>query len=81
MKRRRNRWTEKYGEYPTIEVCAIEILKKSGKPLSTKEITDEIVKIRPIDSKTPTRSVYSILYYSKKIVRVGKGLFTLAKTE
>ena len=62
---------------PTLEDCAVEILGKSGEPMSIGTIIDEILKIRPAGGKTPRNTIYSVLYKSEKISRLGSGFFDL----
>ena len=62
---------------PTIEECAIAVLEKSGGPMTLMEIFDGVLKMRPTGGKTPRNTVYSVLYKSENIVRLGNGVFDL----
>lgn len=62
---------------PTLEECAIEILEKAGERMSMGAIFDEVLKMRPAGGKTPRNTIYSVLYKSERIVRLGNGFFDL----
>ena len=54
---------------------AISILKNSNRPLTVKEITERILRVKRIKGKTPNNTVNSILQYSEHAKRVGRGLY------
>lgn len=45
------------------------------------EITKAVLRKRPLASKEPRKTVYSVLYREKRFKRVGAGFFTLASEE
>jgi hypothetical protein len=67
--------------YKSIEDYAFELLMKSGTPMTSAEIAEFILKERPLNSKRPKNTVYSVLYRSKRFKLVGESLFALADTE
>jgi len=63
----------------TIHGIVIKILKQSGKPMRVREITDKVLKIKKIKSKTPLNSVSAALQTSKHTIRVDHGLYKYKK--
>lgn len=51
-----------------LERLALDVLRTSEKPLSLREIVDAVNNVSPhaFSGKTPTNSLYSILYRSQK---------------
>ena len=64
---------------PTIEDCAVEILKQVGSPMNYREIAQRVQTMRPIGGATPKKSVYAVLLRSERIYQLGAGLFSLAE--
>ncbi len=63
---------------PYIKDCVCEVLKKTRKPLHYTEITESVVKVRPIVGRTPEKSVYSVLVKNETLFKfVGAGRFIL----
>jgi len=63
---------------PPIKQAAYEILKRAGKPIHISEITRLVQRKVSIKSKTPEKTVNCALQRHEKIVRVGKGTFTIS---
>ena len=63
---------------PHIKDIVLEILRLEGKPMNVSEITNAVLQKRPLASKEPEKTVYSILYRGKEFKRVGTATFTLA---
>ena len=63
----------------SIHAIAVKILKKSNKPMRVIDITNQVLKIKNINSKTPLNSVCAILQTSKYVVRVDRGLYKYKK--
>ena len=63
----------------TIHGIVISILKKSNKPMRVQDITNQVLKIKNINSKTPLNSVTCSLQTSKHTIRVGHGLYKYKK--
>lgn len=61
-----------------LEALMVEVLKKKKKALSLGEIVSEIEKIEPhaFTGKTPTNSLYSIIYRREKR-RLENGIKTI----
>lgn len=59
----------------TLHGIVVKILKQSKKPMRVCDITDKVMKIKKIQSKTPLNSVVHTLQTSKYTVRVGFGLY------
>ncbi len=59
----------------SIHGIVVKILKQSKKPMRVRDITDKVLKIKKIKSKTPRNSVVHKLQTSKYVVRVGFGLY------
>ena len=63
----------------TIHGIVIKILKKSNKPMRVRDITNQVLKIKNITSKTPLNTVTATLQTSKYTIRVGHGLYKFKK--
>jgi hypothetical protein len=63
----------------SIHGIVISILKKSNKPMRVRDITNQVLKIKNINSKTPINSVTCSLQTSKYVVRVDRGLYKYKK--
>lgn len=59
----------------SLHGTVVKVLKQSGKPLNVREITDRVLKIKKILSKTPLNSVAHTLYTSKHAERVSFGMY------
>ena len=57
----------------SILTHAYEILKKEGKPLHYKTLTDLIMKKKELKSKTPWNTVNAAICTNSKFKRIGKG--------
>jgi hypothetical protein len=64
---------------PTIEDYAVSIIKEEGSPVDYREITRRILEMKPLESKRPTNTVYTILLRSNKLVKVSSGKFDLVE--
>ncbi|BDQ30599.1 hypothetical protein NZNM25_07590 [Nitrosopumilus zosterae] len=60
----------------SIHGIVVRILKQSGKPMRVKDITEKVLKIKKIHSKTPMNSVVNKLQTSKHVIRIGHGLYS-----
>ncbi len=58
---------------------AYEILRRRGKPLAYKEITEELLKIRPFIGENPYQAVNIALSGDKRFLSVDKGVWGLTK--
>ncbi len=67
----------------TVTELCYAILQRSGRPLHYREITDLLVQIKPLETKTPENSVYSrmLLDRAERFLRAGAGVFGLRTTE
>ena len=62
---------------PLIKDVAYEVLRQAGKPMHISEITDFVSKKVALRSKRPKNTVNSVLQRHDKVIRVGKGVFTI----
>jgi len=58
---------------------AKKILEESNEPMSVREITEQILKIKSVIGKTPDKSISSVLQGSKEFRRVRPGTYTINK--
>jgi hypothetical protein len=67
---------KEWGYYPgTVSDVITEMLKKSGKPLSRKQITDEVLRQRQVKSST----IYLALMNKKRFKKLPNQEFALAE--
>lgn len=65
MAHRARRWDPRV---PAFEIAAIEVLSSAGRPLSLRELTDEILArelIHP-SGKTPEKSLYAVMFRANR---------------
>lgn len=62
---------------PTLEELAIQKLALSKKPLHYREILNQIIIEHPLKGDFPQKTFYSVLYRSKRIRILGKGMVEL----
>ena len=46
---------------PYIKDCITQVLQETRSPLRCSEITERVLKIRPIAGRTPQNTIYAIL--------------------
>lgn len=73
--------TSRMSGRPHIKDIVFEVLQKEKRPMNVDEITKAVLRKRPLASKEPRKTVYSVLYREKRFKRVGAGFFTLASEE
>jgi len=57
----------------------IETLRKAGKPMHYKDITERVLPLHPSKAKIPEYTILSVLWKSKDFfVRVDNGTYTLS---
>ena len=64
--------------YQSIVDLTEIVLKEAGRPMSPKEITQKILDIRPIASKTPNASVCAALFVRSLFVQRQRNRSTTA---
>lgn len=66
----------------SILIYAYEILKKEGKPLHYKTLTELIMKKKELKGKTPWNTVNAVICTNSKFKRIGKdrsGIYALSE--
>ncbi len=63
--------------YGSIHSIAHTLLKKSGKPMSVRDITNVVLKHKPLNGKTPQNTVNAILQRSEHFKKVGWGSYAI----
>lgn len=63
--------------YGSIHSIAYTLLKKSGKPMSVKEITKVVLEHKQLKGKTPQNTVNAILQRSEHFKKVGWGSYVI----
>jgi len=56
---------------------AIKILKEQNNPMTIKELTEKISKMKSIHTQTPNKSICLALNRSNQITKVSKGKYAL----
>lgn len=66
-----------------VDDLCFAILRRAGQPLHYRQIADLLIKIKPLETKTPENSVYSRMLMDRKarFVRVEAGVFGLREIE
>lgn len=66
VKKKSQSWSRKKIDY---EVAAIRVLKDSRKPLSLRDITEQIVnrKLVTVKGKTPEKTLYGVIFKKEKL--------------
>jgi len=62
-----------------IHYTVVSILKNAKRPMSVKEITDRVLRVRRIKGKTPGNTVSGVLQQSKYVKRYAYGWYKYAK--
>lgn len=63
----------------SIHSFVLKVLKRKNRPMTTKEIFDDVSKIKKIGGKTPKKTLNCILQRSKHIKRIRYDYYTLSK--
>lgn len=63
----------------SFKQIAYYILKKAKRPMHVSELTEEVRKIRSIESKTPENTINLACQKHDKIRRVDRGTFEAVK--
>lgn len=63
----------------TLSEIAVEFLTDAKRPVHISEITRHVLSRVTLRSETPEKSVNSALQKDPRVVRVGRGLFQIAK--
>jgi DNA-directed RNA polymerase delta subunit len=66
---------------PTYIELTIKILEKEGRPMSIREITNEVLKFKKINGKTPQKSLSSVLQSSDQVKRISPGVYALVNQQ
>jgi len=59
----------------SIHGLVVKILRQSNRPMRARKITDKVMKVKKMKSKTPLNTIVHILQTSKHTFRVGYGLY------
>jgi len=66
-------------KHKSVADVAYEILTKHKKPLHFREITKELIKIRPLNVKEPYYAVNASMSGDKRFMRSKRGVWGLVK--
>ena len=72
------RKTSRKSGQPRVKDIVLETFQAEGRPMNISEITKVVLQKRPLASKEPERTIYSILYRGKEFKRVGPATFAIA---
>jgi restriction system protein len=66
----------------TVTELSFAILLRAGQPLHYRQVTDLLLRVKPLESKTPERSVYARMLRDReeRFVLLGNGVFQLRET-
>ena len=62
---------------PTLEELAVQVLKQTKKSMHYRQILSQIIMQHPLNGDSPEKTFYSVLYRSKRIQILGKGMVKL----
>lgn len=75
--KRKKETTPRFRMKPTLEELAVQVLKQTKKPMHYRQVFTQIIAQHPLKGNSPEKTFYSVLYRSKRIQILGKGMVKL----